>query len=126
MSAQPPSQGQQQGLDITTLPVQQLSQLQQRLSQELEHLSNSHARLRAAQARFRDCIRSIQDGVEGKKEGKSYSSSVGCANCHAHARGVIPSVAHHGSHALPALRLDYRAVGPLGTGGGRKQRETNY
>ncbi|KAK5939220.1 subunit of tubulin prefoldin [Knufia obscura] len=61
-------QQQQQGLDITTLPVQQLSQLQQRLSQELEHLSNSHARLRAAQARFKDCIRSIRDGVEGRKE----------------------------------------------------------
>lgn len=59
---------QQQGLDITTLPVQQLSQLQQRLSQELEHLSDSHARLRAAQARFKDCIRSIKDGVEGKDE----------------------------------------------------------
>ncbi|KAK5095015.1 subunit of tubulin prefoldin [Exophiala xenobiotica] len=62
------TQAQQQGLDITTLPVQQLSQLQQRLSQELEHLSDSHARLRAAQARFRDCIRSIKDGVEGKNE----------------------------------------------------------
>ncbi|KAK5103838.1 subunit of tubulin prefoldin [Lithohypha guttulata] len=57
---------QQQALDISTLPVEQLSQLQQRLSQELEHLSNSHARLRAAQARFRDCIRSIKDGVQGK------------------------------------------------------------
>lgn len=64
---------QQQGLDITTLPVQQLSQLQQRLSQELEHLSDSHARLRAAQARFKDCIRSIKDGVEGKDEGKWHS-----------------------------------------------------
>lgn len=63
------AQAQQQGLDITTLPVQQLSQLQQRISQELEHLSNSHARLRAAQARFKDCIRSIKDGVEGKKSG---------------------------------------------------------
>lgn len=60
------STAQQQGLDISTLPVQQLSQLQQRLSSELEHLSNSHARLRAAQTRFKDCIRSIRDGVEGK------------------------------------------------------------
>lgn len=63
------SQSSQKGLDITTLPVQQLSQLQQRISQELEHLSNSHARLRAAQARFRDCIRSIKDGVEKKSTG---------------------------------------------------------
>ena len=69
------AQAQQQGLDITTLPVQQLSQLQQRISQELEHLSNSHARLRAAQARFKDCIRSIKDGVEGKKSGTFQSSS---------------------------------------------------
>lgn len=60
------SQAQSQGLDISTLPVQQLSQLQSRLSQELEHLSNSHARLRAAQARFKDCIRSIKDGVQDK------------------------------------------------------------
>ena len=60
------AQEQPQGLDISTLPVQQLSQLQSRLSQELEHLSNSHARLRAAQSRFKDCIRSIKDGVEDK------------------------------------------------------------
>jgi len=80
---------QQQGLDITTLPVQQLSQLQQRLSQELEHLSDSHARLRAAQARFKDCIRSIKDGVEGKSEGKSHPVCVvppfGAANTRARA-----------------------------------------
>ena len=31
--------------------------------------------MRAAQARFKDCIRSIKDGVEGKKEGKSYLPS---------------------------------------------------
>ncbi|KAJ9653516.1 subunit of tubulin prefoldin [Neophaeococcomyces mojaviensis] len=54
-------------IDITTLPIPQLSQLQTRLSQELEHLSTSHARLRAAQARFRDCMRSIKDGVENRK-----------------------------------------------------------
>ncbi|OCT44766.1 putative prefoldin subunit 5 [Cladophialophora carrionii] len=57
------------GVDISTLSVQQLSALQARLSQELEHLSTSYQRLRAAQARFRDCIKSIQDGVEGKSGG---------------------------------------------------------
>ncbi|KAI1615111.1 prefoldin, alpha subunit [Exophiala viscosa] len=60
MSSQP------QGVDLSTLSVQQLSALQARLSQELEHLSSSYQRLRAAQSRFRDCIRSIQDGVKGK------------------------------------------------------------
>jgi len=60
------SQSAQGGVDISTLSVQQLSALQARLSQELEHLSTSYARLRAAQSRFRDCIRSIQDGVQGK------------------------------------------------------------
>ncbi|KIV86786.1 prefoldin, alpha subunit [Exophiala sideris] len=60
MSSQP------QGVDLSTLSVQQLSALQARLSQELEHLSTSYQRLRAAQSRFRDCIRSIQDGVNGK------------------------------------------------------------
>ncbi|ETI21096.1 hypothetical protein G647_07440 [Cladophialophora carrionii CBS 160.54] len=57
------------GVDISTLSVQQISALQARLSQELEHLSTSYQRLRAAQARFRDCIKSIQDGVEGKSGG---------------------------------------------------------
>ncbi|KIW33933.1 uncharacterized protein PV07_00747 [Cladophialophora immunda] len=60
------SQAAQTPVDITTLSVQQLSALQARLSQELEHLSTSYQRLRAAQSRFRDCIRSIQDGVQGR------------------------------------------------------------
>ncbi|KAJ9613025.1 subunit of tubulin prefoldin [Cladophialophora chaetospira] len=58
------------GVDISTLSVQQLSALQTRLSQELEHLSASYQRLRAAQSRFRDCIKSIQDGVQGKSGGE--------------------------------------------------------
>ena len=65
MSSQP------QGVDLSTLSVQQLSALQARLSQELEHLSTSYQRLRAAQSRFRDCIRSIQDGVKGKSGGEN-------------------------------------------------------
>ncbi|KAL2407911.1 hypothetical protein ABEF95_014957 [Exophiala dermatitidis] len=65
MSSQPP----QNAVDITTLSVQQLSALQARLSQELEHLTTSYQRLRAAQARFKDCIRSIQQGVQGKSGG---------------------------------------------------------
>ncbi|OAL33790.1 hypothetical protein AYO20_06966 [Fonsecaea nubica] len=60
------SQSAQTPVDITTLSVQQISALQARLSQELEHLSTSYQRLRAAQSRFRDCIRSIQDGVQGR------------------------------------------------------------
>lgn len=63
------SQSSPNTLDLTTLPAQQLSALQQRLSQELEHLSTSYQRLRAAQSRFRDCIRSIQDGIQGKSGG---------------------------------------------------------
>lgn len=47
----------------------QLRALQSRLSTELEHLTNSHAKLRAAQSKFRDCVRSINDGVVGKKGG---------------------------------------------------------
>ncbi|KEF54091.1 uncharacterized protein A1O9_09886 [Exophiala aquamarina CBS 119918] len=60
------SQSPQNTVDLNTLPAQQLSALQQRLSQELEHLSTSYQRLCAAQSRFRDCIRSIQDGIQGK------------------------------------------------------------
>jgi len=63
------SQSAQNTIDLKTLPAQQLSALQQRLSQELEHLSTSYQRLRAAQSRFRDCIRSIQDGIQGKSGG---------------------------------------------------------
>lgn len=63
-----PSGGQQ--IDLTTLSTPQLSQLQGRLSQELDHLTSSYARLRQAQGRFRDCIRSIQEGVQGKDVGE--------------------------------------------------------
>ncbi|KAL2006153.1 hypothetical protein VTN00DRAFT_9807 [Thermoascus crustaceus] len=56
-------------VDVTTLSVPQLRALQSRLSTELEHLTNSHAKLRAAQSKFRDCVRSINDGVVGKKGG---------------------------------------------------------
>lgn len=59
-------------IDLNTLPAQQLSALQQRLSQELEHLSTSYQRLRAAQSRFKDCIRSIQDGIQGKSGGTKF------------------------------------------------------
>jgi prefoldin alpha subunit len=44
------------------------------MSSELEHLSNSYQRLRAAQIRFKDCIRSIQDGVENKTAGMRFQN----------------------------------------------------
>jgi prefoldin alpha subunit len=55
-------------VDVATLSVPQLRNLQTRLSSELEHLTNSHAKLRAAQSKFRDCVRSINDGVVGRKD----------------------------------------------------------
>jgi prefoldin alpha subunit len=57
-------------VDITTLSVPQLRNLQSRLSTELEHLTNSHAKLRAAQSKFRDCVRSINEGIVGPKKTK--------------------------------------------------------
>jgi hypothetical protein len=57
-------------VDITTLPAPQLSTLQARLSQELEHLTTSHTRLKSAQQRFRECIKSIEGGVKGQRDGK--------------------------------------------------------
>jgi prefoldin alpha subunit len=54
-------------VDVTTLSVPQLRTLQSRLNSELEQLTNSHAKLRAAQSKFRDCVRTINDGVVGKK-----------------------------------------------------------
>jgi hypothetical protein len=79
MAQTPPPQQQPQGVPITSLPLQQLSQLQSRLSNELEHLSNSYTRLRAAQSRFKDCIRSIKDGIESKTPG-SFPSRSACSN----------------------------------------------
>ncbi|KAH8697319.1 putative prefoldin subunit 5 [Talaromyces proteolyticus] len=55
-------------VDITTLSVPQLRSLQTRLSSELEHLTNSHAKLRSAQSKFRDCVRTINDGIVGRKD----------------------------------------------------------
>lgn len=54
-------------VDVTTLSVPQLRTLQSRFNSELEQLTNSHTKLRAAQAKFRDCVRTINDGVIGKK-----------------------------------------------------------
>lgn len=54
-------------VDVTTLSVPQLRSLQTRLNSELEQLTNSHSKLRAAQSKFRDCVRTINDGVVGKK-----------------------------------------------------------
>ena len=54
-------------VDVTTLSVPQLRSLQTRLNSELEQLTNSHAKLRAAQSKFRDCVRTINDGVVGKR-----------------------------------------------------------
>lgn len=54
-------------VDVTTLSVPQLRSLQTRLNSELEQLTNSHAKLRAAQSKFRDCVRTINDGIVGKK-----------------------------------------------------------
>ncbi len=51
-------------VDLATLPVPSLSQLQQRLQSDLTHLSTSHTRLRTAQSRFKDCIHSIKSGVQ--------------------------------------------------------------
>ncbi|KAI9756269.1 MAG: hypothetical protein M4579_003936 [Chaenotheca gracillima] len=64
------SQGQGQQVDISSLSIQQLSQVKKQLDEELEHLTNSFAKLRAAQAKFRDCLKSISKGVSGAVEGK--------------------------------------------------------
>ncbi|TVY45249.1 putative prefoldin subunit [Lachnellula occidentalis] len=59
-----------QGIDITSLSMQQLSQIKKQFEDELTHLSNSFTQLRAAQVKFRECLRSIELGVSGKVEGK--------------------------------------------------------
>ncbi|KAF4634044.1 hypothetical protein G7Y89_g4052 [Cudoniella acicularis] len=59
-----------QGVDITALSLQQLSQVKKQFEDELTHLTNSFTQLRAAQAKFRECLRSISTGVSSKVEGK--------------------------------------------------------
>ncbi|KAL8835285.1 MAG: hypothetical protein Q9170_003371 [Blastenia crenularia] len=57
-----------QPVNLSTLPIPQLTSIKNQLTQELQHLTNSFTQLRAAQSKFRDCIKSIREGVE--KEGK--------------------------------------------------------
>ncbi|KAL8736252.1 MAG: hypothetical protein Q9166_000407 [cf. Caloplaca sp. 2 TL-2023] len=66
------SQSQSQPVNLSTLPIPQLTSIKNQLTQELQHLTNSFTQLRAAQAKFRDCIKSIRDGIEkaGKEDGK--------------------------------------------------------
>ncbi|KAI4277125.1 MAG: hypothetical protein LQ337_001998 [Flavoplaca oasis] len=67
----PQAQAQSQPINLSTLPVPQLTSIKNQLTQELQHLTNSFTQLRAAQAKFRDCIKSIKDGIEkgAKTEG---------------------------------------------------------
>ncbi|KAL8919668.1 MAG: hypothetical protein Q9172_004890 [Xanthocarpia lactea] len=56
-------------VNLSALPIPQLTSIKNQLTQELQHLTNSFTQLRAAQAKFRDCIKSIKDGIE--KSGKA-------------------------------------------------------
>ncbi|KAL8907275.1 MAG: hypothetical protein Q9207_001516 [Kuettlingeria erythrocarpa] len=58
-------------VNLSTLPIPQLTSIKNQLTQELQHLTSSFTQLRAAQAKFRDCINSIRDGIEkgGREEG---------------------------------------------------------
>lgn len=49
----------------------QLTQLKKQLDEEIAHLTNSHTQLRAAQAKFRDCIASLQKGLDNKNENRN-------------------------------------------------------
>lgn len=64
----------QHTVNLSSLPIPQLTSIKNQLTQELQHLTNSFTQLRAAQTKFRDCITSIRNGVEKgeKREGTSY------------------------------------------------------
>ncbi|KAL8944096.1 MAG: hypothetical protein Q9216_000687 [Gyalolechia sp. 2 TL-2023] len=68
-SKEPPAQG--RPIDLSSLPIPQLTSIKKQLTQELQNLTDSYAQLRAAQTKFKDCINSIRDGIEKreKKEG---------------------------------------------------------
>ncbi|KAL8693383.1 MAG: hypothetical protein Q9218_001775 [Villophora microphyllina] len=65
------SPAQSQPINLASLPIAQLTSIKNQLTQELQHLTNSFSQLRAAQAKFRDCIKSIQEGIEkgGERKG---------------------------------------------------------
>ncbi|KAI4103947.1 MAG: hypothetical protein LQ339_004064 [Xanthoria mediterranea] len=68
-----PSQPQSQPINLSTLPIPQLTSIKNQLTQELQHLTTSFTQLRTAQAKFRDCIKSVREGIEkgAKAEGAS-------------------------------------------------------
>ncbi|KAI4230554.1 MAG: hypothetical protein LQ349_006197 [Xanthoria aureola] len=51
-------------VNLSTLPIPQLTSIKNQLTQELQHLTTSFTQLRTAQAKFRDCIKSVRDGIE--------------------------------------------------------------
>ncbi|KAG6997828.1 hypothetical protein G7Y79_00037g073460 [Physcia stellaris] len=60
---------QPQTIDLSSLPLTQLTNLKNQLTQDLQHLTTSFQQLRAAQTKFRDCISSVREGVERSGEG---------------------------------------------------------
>jgi len=58
-------------VDLTTLNIQQLSEVKKQLDEELEHLSQSFGQLRQARTKFSECIKSINDGCRPEREGRS-------------------------------------------------------
>ncbi|KAL8962181.1 MAG: hypothetical protein Q9193_001381 [Seirophora villosa] len=68
------TQSQGQPVNLSSLPIPQLTSIKNQLTQELQHLTNSFTQLRAAQTKFRDCITSIRNGVEKgeKREGTGF------------------------------------------------------
>lgn len=55
-------------VDISTLPVAQLSQVKRQLDEEVQHLTQSYSSLRAAQLKFKDCIETIKNGISTKDD----------------------------------------------------------
>ncbi|CAL8583800.1 subunit of tubulin prefoldin [Xanthoria parietina] len=66
-----PTQPQSQPINLSTLPIPQLTAIKNQLTQELQHLTTSFTQLRTAQAKFRDCIKSVRDGIEKKGANKA-------------------------------------------------------
>lgn len=67
-AAASPTQG-QRGVDISTVPTPQLSNVKNQLQQDVQHLTSSFTQLRTAQSKFRDCVKSVGEGLEGKDGG---------------------------------------------------------
>lgn len=56
-------------VDLTSLSLEQLSEVIKQLDSELEYLSTSYGQLGRAQLKFRECLANVNDAVRAENDG---------------------------------------------------------